>query len=141
MAYCTLTDIEKKISEEEVVQLTDDDGEDAVNTDTVDAAITDADAEIDGYCGRRYPVPMDPVPPILRKFSVDIAIYNLYQRRQGAPDDREKDYKNAIRFLENIAKGLVSLGSTDPDGVPAATNKPTIVSATKIFSRDKMAGW
>ena len=47
----------------------------------IDAAIADADAEIDGYLAKRYAVPLAPAPRVINKFSKDIAVYNLKTRR------------------------------------------------------------
>lgn len=44
----------------------------------IEAAIADADAEIDGYLAKRYTVPISPAPRVLNKFSKDIAVYNLF---------------------------------------------------------------
>ncbi len=85
-----------------------------IDTSVTTRAIADADAEIDGYCKAVYDVPFSPVPVMVRKISVDIAIYNLYARRKGAPEDRRNRYKDAIKFLENVAKGIVDLGSDAP---------------------------
>jgi phage gp36-like protein len=141
MAYCTLSDILEQIPEHELMALTDDDGVDAVDTSVTDRAIADADAEIDGYCGKRYAVPFPATPVILRKISVDIVIYNLFARRQGAPDDRRTRYKDAVNFLEGVAKGLVSLGVEDPDSTLPETGKPRITSSDRVFSRSTMAGF
>lgn len=46
----------------------------------IEAAIADADAEIDGYLAKRYTVPISPAPRVLNKFSKDIAVYNLFSR-------------------------------------------------------------
>ena len=46
----------------------------------IDAAIADADGEIDGYLAKRYAVPLAPVPKVINKFSKDIAVYNLFSR-------------------------------------------------------------
>lgn len=141
MGYCTLEDIQEQIPEEELIALTDDAGNDVIDTSAVDRAIEDADGEIDGYCGRRYSVPLSPVPKIIRKFSVDIAIYNLFSRREGAPEERRTRYKDAVRFLENVAKGIISLGVDDPDGTPAESNAPRISSGDRVFSRSSMRGF
>ena len=37
----------------------------------IDAAIADADAEIDGYLAKRYAVPLAPAPRVINKFSKD----------------------------------------------------------------------
>ena len=141
MAYCEQADLLDRIHEDELIQLTDDDDAGAVDADVVAEAIADADAEIDGYCGKRYTVPFTTVPALVKKYSRDIAIYNLYQRRLGAPEQRRRDYDNAIAFLKNVAKGLASLGEDDPDGTPTQTDRPQITSNTRVFSRGNMSGW
>ena len=75
MPYATQADILDQLDEDILIQLTDDADTGDVVDDVVTRAIADADAEIDGYCGKRYSVPFDTVPPIIRKFAVDIAIY------------------------------------------------------------------
>ena len=66
-------------------------------------AIRDADAEIDGYLMKRYPVPMSPAPAVISKYSRDIAIYNLVSRAGIDEGERESNYltryKAAISFL------------------------------------------
>lgn len=141
MSYCTKADILEQLDEDILIQLTDDDDLGVVDDDVVTRAIADADAEIDSYCGTRYSVPLSPVPAIIRKFSVDIAIYNLYARRKGAPEDRQKRHDNAIKFLVNVSTKKVSLGADDPDGAPPDANAPEIDYSTRIFTRDKMKGF
>lgn len=126
MAYCDQDDILDQIDEDELIQLTDDDDTGDVDADIVAKAIADADAEIDGYCAARYTVPFDPVPVIIRKMSVDIAAYNLYARRRGATEGRKERYSNAVRFLRDLSKGMITLGADAPspatDGGPAASS-------------------
>lgn len=141
MAYSLQADLLEQISSDKLIQLTDDADIGSIDADVISRAIADADAEIDGYCGRRYTVPFTTVPAIIRKVSVDIAIYNLYARRKGAPDDRQKRYDNAIKFLTNVSKGLISLGADDPDSVPSGSNAPEITQSDRIFTRDKMNGF
>ena len=137
MAYCALADIKDKIPEARLVQLTDDAGAGEIDEDIIDEAIADADAEIDSYCGTRYDVPFASAPAIIRKMSVDIAIYNIFARRQGAPEDRKERYDNAIRFLRDVSKGIISLGAGAPspssDGGPEATT----VKSDRVFTRGK----
>ena len=141
MAYCTQDDILDQLDEAVLIQLTDDDGAGEVDDDKVTRAIADADSEIDSYCGTRYSVPFSTVPAVIRKCSVDIAIYNLYARRRGAPEDRKERYKNSVDFLKEVSKGNASLGEDDPDATPANKESPDISSNTRIFTRDKMQGF
>jgi len=141
MAYSTKADILEQLDEDVLIQLTDDADAGAVDDDMVTRAIADADSEIDSYCGKRYEVPFSTVPERVRKLSVDIAIYNLYSRRKGAPESREKRYDRAISFLKDVAKGLATLGEDDPDSTPAESHKPDIDQSDRIFTRDKMKGF
>ena len=141
MAYSIQTDILEQLDEDILIQLTDDADAGEVDADVVTRAIADADSEIDSYCGKRYTIPFSAVPVRVRKLSVDIAIYNLYARRKGAPEDRKTRYDNAIRFLKDVAKGLATLGEDDPDGSPAESNAPDIDQSDRIFTRDKMKGF
>jgi phage gp36-like protein len=119
MAYSLLADIKKLIPEETLIQLTDDEGAGIVNQVRLDEAIAHADEEINSYLGLRYNIPFaSPIPGIVKKMSVDITIYNLYSRKlETIPSTRGDRYKNAIRMLEGISKGTVSIGeSTEPAG-------------------------
>jgi phage gp36-like protein len=141
MSYCAKADILEQLDEDILIQLTDDEDTGSVDDDMVTRAIADADAEIDSYCGVRYPVPFSTVPGIIRKLSVEFSIYNLYARRKGVSDDRKDRYNNGIRFLRDVSKGVVSLGADDPDSTPSDANTPQISSSDRIFSRDKMKGF
>lgn len=125
MAYCTQSDLLEQISEDKLIQLTDDDDLGIIDASAIARAIADADAEIDGYAATRYDVPFSPVPVSIRKQSVDITIYNLYARRTGAPDDRRTRYNDAIRYLKDLSRGSVSVGADGPaidaDGGPEST--------------------
>ncbi|MEM5790028.1 MAG: DUF1320 domain-containing protein [Syntrophobacteraceae bacterium] len=141
MPYCTLEDILGRIEETTVVQLTDDEGLGSINTERVNAAIADADQEIDGYAGTRYAVPMNPAPPILRRLSIEIAIHNLFGRRsRKEPEDRTERYKGAVDLLKQIAAGRFSLGPCDPDGNPPASDAPQMAAENpeRNFTRSSM---
>ena len=139
MAYCTLSDIKEQIPEDELLQLTDDDALDEIDTSVMDRAIADADAEIDSYCAERHAVPFDPVPLLVRKYSVIIAIYNLFMRRGDIPDDRETNYNNAVKFLQNVAKGIVSLGADAPAETSQDTVGVTTSKSDRIFSAGRVS--
>ena len=141
MPYCTKADILEQMENDVLIQLTDDEDAGVVDDDKVTRAIANADAEIDSYCGTKYTVPFTTVPPIILMVSVDIAIYNLYSRRRGAPESIKERYDDRIAFLKSVSKGEATLGEDDPDGTPAGTNYPEISSSDRIFSREKLKGW
>lgn len=134
MAYCTQSDILERLPEETLIQLTDDAEVGQVEASVVARAIADADAEIDGYLGARHAVPLSPAPPLVAKIAVELAIYHLFSRRGGAPEEWRQRYEDNRRLLESVAKGLVSLGVADPQGTPMP-EAPQIDSAPRVFSR------
>ncbi|OQY41844.1 MAG: hypothetical protein B6240_14685 [Desulfobacteraceae bacterium 4572_87] len=71
---------------------------------------------------------------MVRKISVDISIYNLYARRMGAPDDRKERYDNALRFLRDVARGVISLGGDAPDIDEDAGPGISVVKSDRIFT-------
>lgn len=102
-------------------------------------AIGDADAEIDGYLMKRYPVPMSPVPAVIRKYSKDIAVYNLISRA-GIDEGNGRTttltrYKNAIAFLTKVAKGETDIVKEGTAPSKAAAEGFRISSSTRLFSR------
>lgn len=110
-----------------------------------EAAISDACAEIDGYLAKRYSVPFQNVPAAIRKFTKDIAVYNLVSRMGIEEDTREKTFLNrynaAVKFLLEVAKGNISIGADENGGGAAAGDGFRMNSSGRIFSRDSMRGW
>ena len=109
----------------------------------IDAAIADADAEIDGYLAKRYAVPLAPAPRVINKFSKDIAVYNLFSRIGIDEGTDQKTYLNrynaAIKFLTLVAEGTVSIGTETEDPASAAAAPSAPVSLRKprrVVARD-----
>lgn len=113
--YCTVTDLEKALDKERLLDLTDDEGFGKVNAERIAEAISTAQGEVDGYLQERFTVPLSPVPALVRGATVDIAIYNLMSRKLNVvPEVRQKRYEAAIRRLEKIASGKIGLGVASP---------------------------
>jgi len=140
MAYSVLEDLLKMIPEEELAQITTESGDDP-DPAIVAEAISQADAEIDSYLGRRYQVPLSPVPPRVKALSVDLAIYHLYSRRSVAPPVRRQNYEAAVAFLKQVAAGqaVVEISGGEPPGVNRDLGELT--SATRVFKRDTLGEW
>ena len=143
--YCTVDDLRNQSSEEFLIRCTDDAGLGVVDQEIAEGKIADAQTEIDSYCRAQYSVPFQTVPGLIKKIAVDIALYNLVSRRgmdEESPDViLVKRYRDAVKLLENLAKGIVTIG-------PAATGDPkpqpqqaTIVSQRRRFTRRSMEGF
>lgn len=141
MAYCTQADLEERYGTQLLIDLTDR-GETATGTidaDAVTRAISEADALIDGYVKGRYVLPFGSVPDPLPKISREIAIYTLHVYE---PNEKIlRDYMQAIKTLEAIAKGTILL---DADGVtPAGTGAggARVTDRERPFTADNMKGF
>jgi phage gp36-like protein len=85
---------------------------------TLAAALEDGAAEINGYIGQRYKLPL----PVGREFATlkwlncDIARYRLWESRLEDQEDNTVyvRYRKAIEFLKAIAAGDIAL--LDDDG-------------------------
>lgn len=134
MPYALKADMLEEFSENELIQLTDRDipatGEivDAV----LDRALSGASAEIDGYLVRYSGQVL--TLPILTRYCCDMARYRLY--RDAAPDEVRNRYKDAVRFLEMVAAGKISLGAA----AETASSDSTIQfeGGQKVFAREEI---
>jgi phage gp36-like protein len=115
MAYCTQQNMIDRFGEEELIQLTDRAGAGTIDAAVVQQAIDDAGGEIDGYVSAAgHALPLDPVPRILTAYACDIARYRLYD--DAATEQVTRRYDDAIKFLRNLAQGVVSLGISGAEG-------------------------
>ncbi|MDI9407691.1 MAG: DUF1320 domain-containing protein [Candidatus Pacebacteria bacterium] len=78
----------------------------------IDAAINDADAEINGWLAARYPTPLSNPPLLIKRFAVEIAVYQLH--RGNVTEAVENRYKHTVESLKEISRGRMSLASDYP---------------------------
>lgn len=141
MSYISRADLLDKLSEQQLVQLTDDAKTGVADEARLTAAIVEAEAEINGYVAVKYAVPVSPAPELLKKFAKAIAVKNLWGRRQRIPENVRAEYDDALAQLKDIAKGLLSLG-VDP--APAQSSKGSAgetMGDDRLYSRDKLGGF
>lgn len=147
--YATVDEVRAMIKEDAIDSLIDDrhiedeNERDVLLRDITLGAIQDADAEINGYLARRYPVPLTTIPQMINKLSKDIALYNLFSRRGIDEQSEEKNYltryKAAIDFLKLVAEGKAEIGLDTPK--QAAASGFSMKSSEKLFSRKSMKGY
>ena len=142
MAYCTIEDIKGRITEDDLLRVTDEFGTGLPDNDKIASAISDAEAEVDSYCAKRHTVPFaPPVPAMIVKVCKDIAVYNVYALKNAAHEDISDRYQKAVSYLKDVAKGIVDLGGVAApeidDGGPAAGKS----SDTRAFSMAGMEGF
>ena len=105
MGYCTLEDLYGAYSSDRITAWS------RLNPETVERAIRNATAEIDGYLiSGGYTVPLIGPPQNLRKYCVDIAAAALVMNAGVLEIDPGgkavlEEAKNARRYLEKVAEG------------------------------------
>jgi len=135
MAYSTLADLKLAKWERILIQLTASTAAPtAVDTAVVESAIVDADAVIDSYLCLRYTVPLTTVPKVVNRLSMDIAIYFLYMREDGAPEAVENKYNDAVKLLDKMANGKVGLGEATLDPEP---DTPSHFGQVDLYDNNK----
>ncbi len=142
MAYCSQSDVEKLVPAVELTKLTAEGGSEP-DAAVVADCIAKADAEIDGYLGVRYQVPLNPVPDLVRAVSVDLAVYNLHKRRPllPMPETCRRSYEDRIAFLRAVVAGNATIGATAAKPPSVSQEVVEIGSGDRIFSRDSLKGF
>ena len=114
MLYASYDQMLSAKGEDELRILTDREDTDAPNPQVALSALEDASRTIDGYLTHKYALPLSSVPAFLRRPCIDIAVYYLAGTHASLTDDIEKRYEAAIKLLEQIAKGMIGLGLSEP---------------------------
>ena len=137
MAYCSKADIINSMPDNDLIELTDDAGAGTADDAVIDRAIEDADSAIDLACRARYTVPFTTVDNVIRKISVDIAIWNIYSRRDKPSPNRLVRYTEANIKLKAIQLGDFNLdfAETGPDSA-AIEVKPEFTKGKVDYDGD-----
>lgn len=133
MPYIVIDDMITKYGEEELIILSDKSvpPTGSYDSETIENAISDAQAEIDAYLSSRYALPLNEVPGILKRLACEIARYHLFG--SALTEEAEKKYANAIKFLEKVSSGKASLGINEITGAA-----PTSESSADYFSNGRV---
>jgi len=128
--YVTADAMRRKFGERELIQLTDTEVpyQDSINTDKLNAAMQEANSEIDAYIGSRYPLPLQTIPPFLMEIGCNLARYYAVTGDLGENDPIKSRYESSIKTLTKISKGELTLGSA-----PAGESKPVQTSSNNVM--------
>ncbi len=107
--------------------------------DLVNARLLDADSTINGYLATRYTVPLATVPRLVVTIACTLTRFAL--NSDMATEAMTERYKGAIRGLESIAKGIVSLGVDAAGNTPGVNRSAQISSTTPVFRRGESGGF
>jgi len=129
MAYAAQSDlVPLRMTQAELVQLTDDTNTGTVNAAIVSAALEEASGRVDSYCRTRYQTPLQ-TSDTLTSLTLDIATFLLFSRRRSAKNMEtvRQRFEDAIALLKDVSTGKASLDQ------PASVQTPQ----TSAFSVEK----
>jgi phage gp36-like protein len=111
MAYAAQSDlVPLRLTQKDLVELTDDAGSGQVNAAIVTAALEEASGRVESYCRARYATPLQQSDSV-KALTLDIAVYVLFSRRRETriSDTVQSRFDQAIAFLKDIASAKASL--------------------------------
>ena len=126
MPYCTSTDIQNHVGAAKLVELADLDADGSTDAAVLTDAIAAADEFINSYAQRRYAVPFLTVPPIVKRYSVEEAVYRLLLGRNAVSDQDAARREERIAWLEDLSRGVVSVG-VNPEPAKSSAHVPEAV--------------
>jgi phage gp36-like protein len=107
MTYATQTDLVDRFGTDELAQRTNRTDGLTIDTVVLGRALSDADAEIDGYLATRYRLPLVSTPAVLVRLAADIARYRLSDK--GISDTVRQRYEDSVSLLKRLSNGDVQL--------------------------------
>lgn len=110
---------------------------------TFAAAADDASAVIDSYLasvpGRSYVLPLVTVPGRVLELGCDITRYKLWG--QAAPEIVTARYEAAIKFLEGVAKGELSIVGLEEEPTEGVVGAITYYAKDRVFTDESLEGY
>ena len=143
MGYATYQDMVEQFGEREVRLISDRENTGMPNPLVIDGGLQTADAEIDSYIAKRYTLPLREVPRVLAVFACDIARYRLTGTERTESGVILERYRMAIRYLEKVAAGSVTLGAGATTGTVVESDEDAVqfcVGAPRQFTRRSTGG-
>lgn len=129
MTYATRETLELRFGVEEIGQR-----ESALGPGSIDGALIDADALIDGYLVGRYALPLSVVPANLPAVAAQLVRYALLG--DAATERSRNDYKDAMTWLRDVQAGRVLLQAATP--LPGNAPESIVISSSagSVFKRE-----
>lgn len=134
MAYATQADlVPLRMTQKDLIELTDDDNAGTINTAIVTAALEEASGRVESYCRNRYITPLQQSDDV-KALTLDIAVYLLFSRRRETTvgETVQTRFDQAIAFLKDIAAAKASF-----DQPITALQPQTSMGGPTISNRDK----
>lgn len=139
MPYANQQDLVDRFGADELIELSNRAGGDTIDATVVAKALADADALIDPYLSARYAVPVSPAPALLVRIACDIARFLLHGK--AATDSVRRAYDDALKVLQEIARGLASLPGAAAPGGASPAGSPAYSAPDRVFGPERLSGY
>jgi len=128
--------------EQTIIQLSDDNNDGVADNTVIDAAIMQADGQINARVSMRYAVPLDPAPALAVQMSTTLAVAGLYTHRGiTLPESLQIEVDRAIALLNRIGDGKAGWGeAVQPQGDRTALDVRH-TSQPRTFDRASLKGF
>jgi phage gp36-like protein len=138
MPYVTIQQLADRFGADELIQITNptDPTATTVNATRVDNAVADIGALIDAKLGARYTVPLTTVPLVLLNVAADMVRARLLDDR--IPDRIAERERAALKLLDQIADGSLSLGLDAAAQATPPSDGPQFFSGNAVFTADSL---
>ena len=141
MTYAAQQDMIDRFGNAEVVALSDRNQDGLIDAAVVTRAIADAGVEIDGYLAGRYALPLPLVPSLLNGVCCDIARYRLCGADVQETDAIRNRYKDAVKMLEAMRDGKLTLGLDPANNNVGTGNTVLINNGVRTFDADSLGDY
>lgn len=136
VVYATQAELTDYVGLSELIAISDRDRSGEVDVAAIESALADASSTVDSYIAPW--LPLASVPLVLRRHTMAIATYSLANNAQT--DDQRRRYEDAIQWLRDVARNVISLGIPPATETPSTASVPTYHTATRVMTRTTMGG-
>jgi phage gp36-like protein len=139
--FATIADLESRFDRRELVELSNQEGEDSIDAGRVNQALDRASNEVLSHVAAKYDVAAGLIQTALdrlRDITCDLARYYLY--RETPPDGVKDRFKQARADLMDIRDGKTRL-DTGSHEVTARPEGVLVTAPERVFGRDALRGY
>jgi phage gp36-like protein len=143
VTYASAQDLIDRFGEKELIQLTDrvNRPQTTIDDTVVARALADAEALADGYIATRYTLPLAAVPAALVRIVCDLARFLLHGKAAEKDSPVERANAAAIRWLQDVSKGTVTLETGAGSAAIEATGGVRASPGRRVMTRDSLRGY
>jgi phage gp36-like protein len=119
MNYLMQSDLLAVMSQQDLIDLTDDYRVGAVSDEVLNAAERAAVSDLELYAAKYYTLPLPSVESV-KALVMQLMKYHLYARRRVVPEEVQSAYKLTMRKLEQLGPSSLGIPGVEPEAGSSA---------------------